>query len=200
MNESTVIVIDNGHGNNTPGKRSPNWDRGVYYEYAGNRNVARHLAELLTALRVPNKILVPEIYDVPIPERNKRIKALGKDNKGNIFVISIHSDAYETPAAKGFSVFTKPGKDAADPVATVIYDTAKLHFPGRNFRPDTTDGDPDKEANFLILTGHNFPAVLVELFFMTNRLDYELLTSPSGPRRLAAMLADSILKARSQNE
>ena len=39
-----IVILDNGHGSNTPGKRSPN---GVLREYAYTREIARLIKEKL---------------------------------------------------------------------------------------------------------------------------------------------------------
>ena len=44
---STKILIDNGHGSDTPGKRSPD---GRFREYAFNRDITARVASKLTSL------------------------------------------------------------------------------------------------------------------------------------------------------
>lgn len=185
-------ILDNGHGVNTPGKRSPKWENGVYYEGRGNRAIVRHIVELASAAGLEVLNLVPEDDDVKLSERIKRIKkAAGK--RDDVVVVSVHSDAFSNPNAKGWSAWTTPGETKSDAIATHFYLAAAKHFPHRAMRRDQADGDPDFEARFYMLTKHRWPAVLTENFFMTNRDDYRLLTSAAGPRRIAAMHVEAML-------
>ena len=86
-----TILLDPGHGSDTPGKRSPD---GRFREYAFNRDIAARVASKLTSLGLNAEIIVPELTDVPLKERVSRINAhctaLGT---GNAICISIHANA-----------------------------------------------------------------------------------------------------------
>ena len=85
------ILIDNGHGIETPGKRSPD---GVLREYTWNRLIASRIVDRLLSLGLDAELLVPEERDISLPERCHRVNAwcrrLGKDN---VILISIHANA-----------------------------------------------------------------------------------------------------------
>ena len=76
-----LILLDNGHGNNTAGKRSPD---GNLLEYQYTRDMAKSVFNILKALGYNVELLVPEIYDVPLSERvsrvNKRCEEYGASN------------------------------------------------------------------------------------------------------------------------
>ena len=57
------ILIDNGHGNNTPGKRSPD---GKFREYLYTREIANEVVSRLRKVGYDAELLVPEIYDVTL--------------------------------------------------------------------------------------------------------------------------------------
>ena len=57
------ILIDNGHGQSAPGKRSPD---GRFLEFQFNRDIAAHVASKLTSLGLNAEIIVPELTDVPL--------------------------------------------------------------------------------------------------------------------------------------
>ena len=61
-----TILLDPGHGSDTPGKRSPD---GRFREYAFNRDIAARVASELTSLGLNAEIIVPELTDVPLKER-----------------------------------------------------------------------------------------------------------------------------------
>lgn len=54
------ILLDNGHGFDTPGKRSPD---GHFREYAYNRYLAFLIRERITALGLDCEIIVPEYHE-----------------------------------------------------------------------------------------------------------------------------------------
>ena len=60
------ILIDNGHGVNTPGKRSPD---GRFREYAWAREIARAIVADCKDLGYDAELLVPEEYDVCLSAR-----------------------------------------------------------------------------------------------------------------------------------
>ena len=67
------ILIDNGHGENTPGKRSPD---GRFREYKYNREIARAVVEHLQLRGYDAQLLVPEEEDIPLKERVRRANRL----------------------------------------------------------------------------------------------------------------------------
>ena len=64
------ILIDNGHGENTPGKRSPD---GSLREYAYVREIADRIAHELSARGYDAERIVRETVDVPLSERVRRV-------------------------------------------------------------------------------------------------------------------------------
>ena len=67
------ILIDNGHGVETPGKRSPD---GRFREYEYNREIARAIVELLVLRGYDAELLVPEDEDISLEERVRRANNL----------------------------------------------------------------------------------------------------------------------------
>lgn len=179
-----MILIDNGHSRQTPGKRSPLFDDGVtrFYEWEYNRKIARELHKRLCAEGICNVLLVPEDdYDVPLTERANRANKYGKDS----LFISIHINAFgdgnEWNSARGWSVYTSKGNTRSDKIATVFWNEARKALPMQvSLRQDTSDGDPDIESNFTVLTKTTMPAILTENLFMTNRDDVKVLLSDEG--------------------
>lgn len=180
------ILIDNGHGIDTPGKRSPD---GVLREYAWNRMIAGRVVTALTDLGHDAQLLVPELEDIPLPERCQRVnelcRCLGKEN---VALISIHANAagkgdrwYDVT---GWSAYTTRGNTRADALATCLYEAARQHLPGQRLRTDYVEGDPDLEADFYIIRRTLCPSVLVENMFMDGRKDYEFLLSADGQQAI----------------
>ena len=70
MNMNKYIIIDAGHGNNSPGKRSPIWKDGKQlFEWEFNRDIATRIAHKLGAAGVRNRLLVTEKEDIQLSER-----------------------------------------------------------------------------------------------------------------------------------
>ena len=190
------ILLDNGHGIDTPGKRSPD---GFFREYAYNRYLAFLIHERLTAIGLDVHFLVPEREDISLKERCRRVnricKQLGNDQ---VILISIHVNAAGNGQnwldARGWSCFTTRGKTRADALATCLYEAAKNHLPGMKIRTDYTDGDPDIEKDFYIIRHTSCPAVLTENLFMDNREDVAFLESEEGAKAIVNLHVDGILQ------
>ena len=190
------ILIDNGHGLDTPGKRSPD---GKLHEYAWNRLIAGRIVAALTDLGHDAQLLVPEQEDISLSERCRRVNAICQAfGTRNVILISIHANAagrgdrwYE---ATGWCAYTTRGDTRADALATSLYEAAKFHLPGQRLRTDNTDGDPDLEADFYILRHTLPPAVLVENFFMDSRRDYKFLLSADGQQAIVNLHVDGICR------
>ena len=190
------ILIDNGHGVDTPGKRSPD---GKLREYAWNRLIAGRIVAALTDLGHDAQLLVPEQEDISLSERCRRVNAICQAiGTRNVILISIHANAagrgdrwYD---ATGWCAYTTRGDTRADALATSLYEAATFHLPGQRLRTDYTDGDPDLEADFYILRHSLPPAVLVENFFMDSRRDYEFLLSADGQQAIVNLHVDGICR------
>lgn len=106
------IFIDNGHGRNTAGKRSPD---GQFLEYYYNRIVARRVTAKLQAQGLDAELLVPEGDDVSLAERCCRVNAWCRvHGKENAICVSIHFNAYGNGSAwtspSCWSIYTSVGK------------------------------------------------------------------------------------------
>ena len=189
------ILIDNGHGIDTPGKRSPD---GVLREYAWNRLIASRIVDRLLSLGLDAELLVPEETDISLPERCRRVnewcRQLGKDN---VLLISIHCNAAGRGdrwlTARGWCAYTTRGNTRADALATALYTAAQAHLRGHRIRTDYIDGDPDLEAAFYLLRHTICPAVLTENLFMDNPSDCDFLLSKEGQQSLVDLHVDGII-------
>lgn len=194
-----TILLDNGHGYNTPGKHSPLKEDGSRFrEYSYTRVIVKALSSKLESLGYNVFIVTPEEQDISLKERVQRInKTVSKYGAGNCLMISIHVNAAGNADkwlnARGWSAYTTKGQNNSDILAECLYDAAEEILlkdsliaksysgeMGKLFRKDLTDKDKDIEANFYIIKGANCPAVLTENFFQDNKKDVELLESQHG--------------------
>ena len=188
------ILIDNGHGILTKGKRSPD---GKLLEYAYTRELARRIVSILQSRGYDSELLVPEDDYIPLSERvrrtNAHCQALGKSN---VILISIHvnaaGDGTQWMNATGWSCYTCKGQTQSDILANCLYEAAIKNFPDRRIRTDYSDKDPDWEENFYILRHTLCPAVLTENFFMDG-LDLEFLQSKTGKQAIVDTHVEGII-------
>ena len=85
------ILIDNGHGENTPGKRSPD---GTFREYAYTREIADEVVRELAKRGYVAERIVKENLDVPLAERARRVNEIcARYGANNVLLVSIHCNA-----------------------------------------------------------------------------------------------------------
>lgn len=191
------ILIDNGHGENTPGKRSPD---GTLREYLYAREIADTVVSRLKSLGYDAERIVREYMDVALAERVRRVnEACGKHGKKNVLLISIHCNAYGSDGnwynARGWSCYTSVGKTRADELANQLYHSAEKHLSAHNrLRRDYSDGDADFEEGFYLLNKTKCPAVLTENLFMDNKEDVDFLLSAEGREAIVATHVDGIVQ------
>lgn len=189
------ILIDNGHGENTPGKRSPD---GKFREYLYAREIAERIETALRTQGYDAERIVKESVDVPLKERARRVnEECGRYGAGNVLLISIHNnaagDGSEWMRARGWAAYTSKGKTKSDALATMLYVEAAKNFSGQTLRKEFSDGDPDWEESFYVLTKTKCPAVLTENFFMDNEQDVAYLNSESGKEAIVRTHVDAII-------
>lgn len=111
------ILIDNGHGSNTPGKCSP--DR-RYHEWSYTRQIAAAIVRQLKYAGYDADLLVPEDYDVSLRTRVERANTWCRQlGKKNVCLISIHTNAAgngrQWMNARGWCCYTSRGQTALPP-------------------------------------------------------------------------------------
>lgn len=190
------ILIDNGHGENTPGKRSPD---GVFREYKYVREIAEAVERELRAKGYDAERIVRENVDVPLSERTRRVNEVcGRFGTSKVVLVSIHCNAAGNGTdwmnASGWSAYTSKGKTKSDALAELMYEEAERNFAGRKIRKDYSDGDADWEEGFYILKKTKCPAVLTENFFMDNKQDVSYLLSLEGRNQIVKTHVDAIVK------
>ena len=190
------ILIDNGHGHNTPGKRSPD---GKFIEATYNREIAKRIVAELQNKGYDAELLVPEKEDISLNERARRINTLCLlHGKSNVILISVHvnaaGDGSQWMNATGWSCYTCKGETQSDKLADRLYQAAVKNFPGKRIRTDYSDNDPDWEENFYILRKTLCPAVLSENFFMDSHSDLEYLQSRAGKQAIIDTHVEGIIE------
>lgn len=190
------ILIDPGHGIDTPGKRSPD---GLFLEYLWNRQVADLILEGLVSAGVDASLVVTETNDVSLRNRVNRVNTIcNRVGASNVLLVSIHANAAGNGSAwmnaRGWSCYTSKGKTKSDQVAECLYDAFEEEFQDRKIRKDMSDGDRDWEENFYVLQKSKCPAVLLENFFYDNREECAWMLQEETKRRIASAAVKGIIK------
>lgn len=113
--------------------------------------------------------------------------------------VSLHVDASgngDWMNARGWTVYTSKGKTKADDLATCLYEAAQKYIPQDHkhaLRADWTDGDPDKEYGYYVLTKTHCPAVLTENLFQDNKEDVDFLLSDEGRHAIVRLHLEGII-------
>lgn len=174
------------------------------------------IVDSLVAKGYDARRLVTENNDVKLSTRAERANAICRAyGAKNVLLVSVHSNAAggdgKWKSAGGWCAYTSPGTTRADALATEIYKAAEKHLADyisgfstaklkgeydskqRPVRTDYSDGDPDYEANFYILTKTICPAVLTENLFQDNKSDMAYLLSAEGKRKIADAHVEGII-------
>ena len=189
------VILDNGHGSDTPGKCSP--DKRLY-EWSWNRDIVRRISSKLNELNIPNEILVTEDFDVSLNERVKRankMSLMAKKQGLEPILISIHINASGNggwKSANGWSVWVSNNASIkSKEFAQILYAEAEeLGLKGNRSTPK----ERYWTANFYILKNTNCPAVLTENMFQDNKDDVEFLLSEEGKNKITELHIEAIKK------
>jgi N-acetylmuramoyl-L-alanine amidase len=175
-----IVLIDNGHGKETKGKRSPD---GKLQEWQWTRQAARRLVARLIDNGIEAQLVTPEDTDISLSERVRRINDVCRaKGAGNVLVISLHNNAATTTGAwgnaRGFIPFVSTNAGISSRrLAKLLYDTAVAHgLKGNRWMPK--EGYQTK--NLAICRDTKCAAVLTENLFMDNKEDCAYLLTAEG--------------------
>ena len=180
-----ILILDNGHGSNTPGKCSP--DR-TLREYAWARTMTALIAQKARAKGIRAEIIVPETTDVPLATRSARANAIArKHGLKKCLFISVHINAAGADGrwhdATGFTAWVAANASRnSKTFAALITAEMRARGLGGNRAPNPLGYHT---ANFAVIRRANCPAVLTENLFQDNRTEVRYLLSPQGQDTIA---------------
>jgi N-acetylmuramoyl-L-alanine amidase len=175
-----LIVIDAGHGPNTPGKRTPD---GSMKEYEFNNAVANHLRnELAQYENVRIHFTHSDREDVSLKCRTDEANRLCAD-----LFVSIHANAAgaDWSSAEGIETFVYKTRPREAVALAEKVQAQLIASTGRKNRGV-------KAADFHVLRETHMTAILVECGFMTHREEAALLKLDEYRRKVAAAIARAI--------
>ncbi len=186
------VLIDNGHGVDTPGKRSPD-NRILEGVYA--REIARRVADELKDRGVPVVRITPETGDVLLRTRATRANDIHRHCRDGSVLISLHSNAAGNGGwheARGMSAHVALNASAQSRVLARSLVSSFAHA-GMKVRKYNGDSMPYWPQNLYICRETKMPAVLVEMFFHDNREDVKFATSEEGKTKIVDALVMGIM-------
>lgn len=168
---------------------------GWFYEGVFNRTLTDRVAAKLTNLGVSNIIVSHEYLDISLHYRVDLANWYHKNYKKGLY-ISNHANASSSGRARGFEVYTTRGTTKSDQVATLHYKNVQDLLGDRiKYRPERSDGDADREANFFVIKNTAMPAILVEHLFFDNFDDASLLMDDEIIERFAEAQVRTVIEA-----
>lgn len=192
-----LIILDPAHGENTPGKRSPD---GTHREYSWSRERLQQVEIMLQAMGYKVVWTNETNLEIGLTNRKEVANRYAKANPDLVpFLISLHNDAKNADrtwqnTASGTSVWTSKGRTTSDILANFFIDNISDWMPNIRKRIyDVNPGDKDFEENFTVLMG-NYSAILIECMFQDNRDDVEILRDTRFQKQVEDWIVDSIEK------
>lgn len=181
------ITIDPGHGGSDSGAIGPT---GVM-EKSVTLRVAQELKRLLVAEGAT--VYMTRTTDTEVSPKGSRATDIEElqarcdiaNNNGSDVFISIHMDSFTSGAAKGttgyyYSLGSKKSRDLADKVRAAVIDQLDTQSRGT------------QSSNFYVVKHTDMPATLLEVAFISNPAEEQLMNSEEGIRKAAQGIADGI--------
>ena len=176
-----IILIDNGHGRDTSGKRSPD---GRLLEYRYARDIAQMMVDKLSQAGYKAIRIVTEETDVPLRERCRRVNAVCREHgASNVLLVSIHCNAAPPDdgkwhMARGWSahVSLNASYKSKQLARHIIAAAKECDLKVREY----SVSKPYWQQNLAICRDTDCPAVLTENLFQDNREDVAYLLSEQG--------------------
>ena len=181
MLQNLLIIRDNAHGADVPGKRSPD---GTHLEWKWSRERWNQIEIMLKALGFTVVDTNPTDKEIGLWNRvaiaNKFVEMY--PNKTPL-LLSLHNDASgitsEWREPRGVSVWTCRKENSSDSYAAEMIAEFDMLTKGRTRmrRYHWQHGKEDFEKDFTVLLG-NYHAILIECCFQDNKKDVALLKDP----------------------
>ena len=188
------ILIDNGHGYNTPGKCSPD-KRLLEWKYT--REIATELVSRLKAAGFDAERIVTEDVDISLRERCRRVNAICKRvGASNVVLVSIHNNAAGSGGkwrdATGWCgfVYTKASSKSRHLAQLLYAEAEKRGLKGNRSVPR----ERYWMKNLAMVRDTACPAVLTENLFQDNKGEVDFLLSPEGREAIVSLHFDALIK------
>lgn len=184
-----LVALDDGHGMETSGKRSPILPSGLksetgnfMHENEFNRAVVKYLNAELKRLGFNTLLVAPTDKDTPLADRTN----LANSKKADVYV-SVHANA---SAGKwfdggGIETFCYASSASSKKLATAVH---KRVMGGTKFK----DRGVKDGSDLWVIRKTSMPSILVELGFMDSNQDIKNLLKDSYRKECAVEIAQGI--------
>ncbi|QAA82447.1 N-acetylmuramoyl-L-alanine amidase [Aequorivita sp. H23M31] len=170
-----IVVIDIGHG----GK-----DSGFEYNGLLEKDLTLEIAQKIQSLSVDSEIKILFSRDsddfISLEDRVKYIHSLNPD-----LVISLHINSDSDERTNGFDIFISPQNSK-------IEDSKMLALQLQSSLSQEFTVNGVKEVNFYLLKNINNPVVTIEMGYLSNLGNRDLLTSERGQHAIAEAIFNAI--------
>lgn len=187
------ILIDNGHGVDTAGKRSPD---GSLREYKYAREIAGRIVSELRKQGFDAERIVTEENDISLRERCQRVNTIcNRLGTKNVILVSVHCNAAGNGSqwmnARGWSAHVSLNASTQSKAfARSLIEAAENE--GLKVRKYAHQV-PYWEQNLAICRDTNCPAVLTENLFQDNKEDVAFLLSETGKETIVSLHVKGIM-------
>ncbi len=185
--------LDNGHGKQTAGKRSPKFEDGSrFFEYEFNRDIVKRIMKQLDELGVKYFNVVPEV-DIDNFLQGRVERANEKEADLPKIFLSIHSNAFGSSgweAPKGIETWHFHESRSGQALARIFQKhlIAKTGWTNRKLK-----SYPGRKQ-FYVLRNTSMPAVLTENGFYTNKAECAMLMKAEIRQKIADAHVAAILE------
>lgn len=183
-NAERLIVIDPGHGGIDPGASS-----GSLLEKDIVLDICLQLDYILKNMGIPT--VMTRRDDTYVDFENRIFYA---NSINALLYLSVHCDSFTNLSCRGTSTLYYPSKnlrngmlDEMEYALTMQEEVVK--------QIQTKDRHIIERPNLLVLKHADMPSVIVELGFLSNKLDAKLFASPDFRKKAAQGLANGIIKS-----
>ena len=187
------ILIDNGHGAETAGKRSP---EGSLREYKYAREIAGRIVSELRKQGFDAERIVTEENDISLSERCRRVNSIcDRIGTKNVILVSIHCNAAGNGSqwmnARGWSAHVSLNSSTQSKAfaRSLIVAAENEGLKVRKYAHQV----PYWEQNLAICRDTNCPAVLTENLFQDNKEDVTFLLSETGKETIVSLHVKGII-------
>lgn len=187
-----IVVLDPGHGGFDGGAVS----KDGLVEKEVTLEIALYLRDLLQESGALVKMTRETDKELSTPEDKKqgRRKSADLKNRAHIvnnsegdFVVSIHLNSIGSAKWRGAQTFYNPQLQENQDLAVLVQDELIRNL-------ENTDRKAKKNQDIFILRQAQIPAVLVEVGFLSNREEANLLRSTEYQKKVAASIYQGILR------
>lgn len=172
---SGTVVLDPGHGGKDPGAISVQG----FYEKGVNMSVAQKTAAKLKQRGIS---VIMTRYKDEFIELERRAE-IANENRADLFV-SIHADSSLNRSTKGYTVYIAEDASSGSQAAAKAISQRMSQI--------TSNGNGIRRENYRVLVKTKMPAVLLEMGYISNHGEANLIATDSFQNKVAQALSDGI--------